>query len=359
MLLFPLLALLICANAISATIPSLLEESANEENLRVLTEKTLALLREEVSLPAPFPIPNDVLSNNVTLPDLTGVEALIVGGSKGNGNATAWIAYNQGASVTITSRDRDTVNNSLYNVMDLDYCMKGSVDRFWNKYLQQHDGYRPSLVGLFGLQYYQGDMLDFDLEHMECAMQMYVIGPLYLMGKIIKHVDPDGVRRPLNISIALSAAGYGAGTSFLGLYAGGKAILKDFIRDFAVYSGPHYYPEVRITGIACAYAKTTLTATSYNPSVEKGDALNIKLQQQVLVIQNQVGSNPYDIGFAHMIGLTLLTKANNTIYLVPVLTGRGTSDLLYSIYVSDNTTQFVKDTYVVYNFLGVNIPSYI
>ena len=318
-----------------------------------------SLLVSIYALPPPFPIPNDVLSHNVTLPDLTGQQALIIGGSKGNGNATAWHAYNQGAEVTITSRDRDTVNNSLYTVMDLDYCVKGSVDRFWNKYLQKNNGYRPSLVGNFGLEYYQGDMLDFDLDHMECAMQMYVIGPLYLIGKIIKHVDPDGIRRPLNISFALSSAGYGAGTSFLGLYAGGKAILKDFIKDFAVYSGPHYYPEVRITGIACSYAKTTLTATSYNPSVEKGDALNIKIQQEVARIENAVGSNPYDIGFAHLIGLTLLTKQNNTIYMEPVTTGRGTSDLLYSVYVSDNTTQFVKDTYVVYNFLGVNIPAYI
>ncbi len=311
------------------------------------------------AFPPPFPIPNDVLSHNVTLPNLTGETMLVIGGSKGIGNATAWLAYNLGADVTITSRDRDTVNNSLYTVMDLDYCVKGSVDRFWHKYLQKNNGYRPSLVAHFGLQSYQGDMLDFDLEHMECAANMYFIGPLYLIGKIIKHVDPDGIKRPLNISFALSTASYGAATSFIGLYAGGKMILKDFIRDFQIYSGPHSYPEVRIIGIACAYANTTLSLTTYNPSVQKGDALNIKLKQAVEASGNLIGSNPVDIAFGHLIGLTLLTKQNNTIFMEPSLNGRSTSDLLYSIYASDTTTQFVKDTYSIYNLLGINISAYI
>ena len=306
------------------------------------------------ALPPPFPIPAGNLPSGSQLPtDLSGVKVVIIGGTRGIGNATAWEFHNRGASVTITTRN--LINGGDYGpftVMELEYGQDKSVEKFVNKYVKQV-GRIPDVLLDMGLTLYGGNILDFKKEDMEYATKMYITDPLLLIKEMLVH---NNVSRPFNISIAISTTSYGATTSFLGLYPAGKIAKKDFIRDFAVYQGPKYYPNVRITGIACSNVNTTLALTGYNPSVEMGDPVNVKFLQVAIMGAKVYGTDPTIVAKAHLEATTLLTHSNNTIYLVqPSASGRILSEILHNIYVNDNTTQYVIDSREYYTLNGVNM----
>lgn len=307
------------------------------------------------ALPLPLPIPAPNLPSGLPLPEsLVGVEVLIAGGSKGIGNATAWEFHNRGASVTITTRDLDAFNKSSvpFRVLQLEYGKDKSVEKLVDSYVKAV-GRIPDLLVDAGLTAYVGNLLDFDRENMEYAMRMYATDPILLVREFLKY---NNLSRPFNVSFALSTASYGAATTFISLYTAGKQLKKDFIRDFAVYEGPKYYPNVRLVGIACSNVNTTLYNSAYSPSVLKGDPLNTQLLPTLAFAARLQGNNPITVALAHLEALTTLTYDNSTLFLVPTSPrGRLTTEVLHSIYVQDNSTQFVKDTRDVYLSFGINI----
>ena len=305
----------------------------------------------------PHTIPAANMPTGIALPtNLTGVRVLIIGGNGGIGNATAFEFYNRGASVTITTTDRDNVDASPFRVMKLEYGRgKRNVEKFVDRYLE-HVGFPDVLVDI-GLTYFTGLMMDFTRDEMEYATRMYITDPLLLYREFLKH---NNVSKPFNISIALSTVSFGAAGSFSGLYAAGKMAKKDFVRDFALYEGPKYYPNVRISGIACSYVDTRIVVDGYNPSADRGDAFQIQFVEVVTGLNSALGLPPVTVALAHLEAITTLTKENNSIYLVPTSpSGRVTSEILYNVYVSDNTTEFTKDNYAFYSLVGLNISSYL
>ena len=305
----------------------------------------------------PFPIPAANLPSGNPLPtDLTGVKVVIIGGTHGIGNATAYEFYNRNASVTITTRNLFTAAVSPFRVMELEYGRgKKNVEKFVKKYINQV-GFPDVLVDC-GLVFFTGLVMDFDRDHMEYAMKMYITDPFLLYREFLKH---NNASKPFNISIAISAVSYGTVSSFYALYAVGKMAKKDFVRDFALYEGPKYYPNVRITGIACAYVNTSIAVNSYNPSANRGDAFSIKFVEVNILLNNLLGIPASTVALAHLEAITTLTKENNTLYLVPTAgDGRTRAEILYNIYVNDNTTEFLKDNNAIYLSLGLNISAYL
>jgi NAD(P)-dependent dehydrogenase (short-subunit alcohol dehydrogenase family) len=318
----------------------------------------ILLINLSFCLPAPFPIPAGTLpSGNPIVSDLTGKLILIIGGLKGIANQSAHQFAALGATVVITTRNKNGVI-SPFDVFELEFGKKNSLDKFFDKWQDKY-GVSPDIIDMIGTQYVSGDLLDLSDYDFEWASKLYFVDPLVFINRMLKmSVEPE-VPRPMNITIALSTAGFGSGSTFLSYYALGKTLLKDFIYNFNVYYGPHNYPHVRIAGVSCAYAKTSFVANQYNPSIIKGDQFNIALNQVVLNLENLIGTNPAVIAAAHVEASVALNPSNNSIYLVPPLTGRSASDTLYSIYASDTTTQFVADTRLAYLSFGLNISAYI
>lgn len=318
----------------------------------------ILLLATSLALPPPLPIPDPNLPSGKPLPTcLNKVHVLIIGGTKGIGNATAWEFYNRGAKVTITTRRLSTAKHSPFTVMELEYGKgNNNIERFVRKYIRRF-GRIPDVLIDCGLVSYNGNLLDFTREDMEYGMRMFAIDPILLVREFLLHND---VRRPFNVSFALSTASYGSGTHFIALYAAGKQMKKDWVRDFALYEGPKYYPNVRLVGVACSNVNTTLALTAYNPSVLKGDVFQIAYQQLVETGAITQGISPVIVGLAHLEATTTLTYVNSTLFLVPTSPGgRIFSEILHAIYVVDNTTQFEIDSLEAYRLFGINITAYL
>lgn len=318
----------------------------------------LMMICVSMALPPPLAIPAPELPSGKPLPtSLVGVKVLIVGGSKGIGNATAWEFHNRGASVTITTRHVNNASSVPFQIMELEYGRgNNNVEKLAKKYIKK-EGRIPDILVDCGLTSYIGNLVDFSRDDMEYAMRMFAIDPILLVKEFLKSND---VARPFNVSFALSTASYGAATHFIALYAAGKQIKKDWIRDFALYEGPKYYPNVRLVGVACSNVNTTLIDSSYNPSALNGDPLHVQFQQILKTSALLQGTNPVTVAKAHLEVTTTMTYANSTLFLVSTSpTGRFFTEVLQAIYVQTNTTQFIKDSKDAYLLYGLNITSYI
>lgn len=308
-------------------------------------------------LPAPLHIPAASLPfpGNTLPTNLSGIEVLIVGGTSGIGNATAWEYHNRGASVTITGRDAINADPVPFRVMELDYTNMQMTDKFVAKYIKKV-GRTPHIAHLIGAQFYWGNLMDFDSEHLRNAMDMYVTGPLTICRDLIQNSGPA---TPINITFALSTTANGAATSTMGPYAGGKMILRDHIRDFALEDGPKKYPWVTLRGVQCAYVKTDFVPKGYNPSILDGDSFSIDMDTKLAAYTITNGNTPQQVALAHLEAATTWVNGEN-LFLVPTsVSGRVISEILYSVYASDSTPKFRHDSIIFYQMMGVNIPNHI
>ena len=191
-----------------------------------------ALFVLSFSLPLPLPIPAPNLPSGLPLPvSLAGLEVLIVGGTKGIGNATAWEFYNRNASVTITTRDLESASPVPFRILELEYGRGKSVERFVEKYVARV-GRIPDILVDAGLVSYVGNLLDFDRDHMEYATRMYITDPILLVREFLLR---NNVSIPFTVSFALSTASYGAATDFINLYTIGKIAKKNFVCQRLLY----------------------------------------------------------------------------------------------------------------------------
>lgn len=306
----------------------------------------------------PYPVPYANLPSGAPLPtNLTGIEVLIVGGLEGIAQADAEAFYSRGASVSITTRDLDNVMNlSLpYRVFELEFGRSGSVDRFISKYMKKV-GRIPDILVDVGQQWFIGLMLDFNRTMLMYAMQMYIIDPLMLIQGFLQYND---VSRPFNITFALSSAAFAA-VHFEEYYSAGKKLKMDFVKNFRLYEGPKYYPNVRVSGVLCAYTNTNYVANSFNPSAARGDPLMTAYPEIVQYIENALNYSAANVALAHLEASTTLTPSNNSLYLVntTVSTRTGT-EVLYNVYVNDDTQTYNADYLAFFASVGLNITAFL
>lgn len=304
----------------------------------------------------PYPIPDANLPSGISLDvDLTDKKILITGGLHGIANATGWEFYDRNADVTITTRDLNNEYNGPFDLMEFEYGPANNrIQKFVKSYLRKNGGI-DALVDI-GLTAFTGLWLDFTPEEMEFATRMYLTDRLSLYREFFKY---NNVSRPFNISIAMSTVAYGAGSNYFPLYTAGKKALKMFIKDFNLYEGPKYYPNVRFTSVSCSYVNTRVMLDGYNPSANRGDPFSIRFVEVATYLTAQ-GLSPVVVALAHLEAITKLTSENNTHYIVPTSpTGRIQSEIFYNIEVNDNTTQYQKDTITLYTAAGMNMTAYL
>jgi NAD(P)-dependent dehydrogenase (short-subunit alcohol dehydrogenase family) len=182
--------------------------------------------------------------------DLSGKVALITGSSSGMGKAIAEILGLNGATVIISSNDKETCEQVLAEfqakninaaAIPCDVSQKEQID-FLVSEIENRIGNIDILVNCVGIAI-AGSFLEINAENFEKTMQINLQSAIYLTQKVIPkmQIKKDGA------IIYLSSLSSVRGNKFLGLYGISKAGLAQLARNLAVEFGPD---NIRVNAIS-------------------------------------------------------------------------------------------------------------
>lgn len=292
---------------------------------------------------------------NITLPSLAGKYFVVVG-CRGIALQVVLQAHALGATVICTTRDKTTFDYTTVpsdvDVRELEYGKDKSVQRFVTKYMNKY-GRIPDYVDDCGLTVYNGDQIAFTEDELIYQAQMYIIGSLLLEQGFMSF---NNLSIPVVWNYALSTAGKGVPPVFQEFYNVGK-VFK--IKHIEGNNANKKYPNVRMTGVACVFANTTISATSYNPSALMGDLAQIEFQYLTIALAGIIGVPPSVVALAHLQAMLVPgLLGNEPIFQVPSLGGTSSDSLFYmdvwypALQYQSNFTVYVQDVF------GINITQH-
>jgi hypothetical protein len=266
-----------------------------------------------------LPLPYSSLPNaSLTLPTLTAATQILIVGGRGISASIARIFVNLGATVSVTTTSLagySLAANGLptsVNVFELEY---GTDDEERNYrhlvrvYRERMGARNPDYIVDCGLTVYSGNTVDFDATMRRRAMRMYIEDPIGLEEAFLAHNDPN--QRVIHSS-CLSTAGFNPAPLFQEFYDTGKQFKFSHILGS---NAAQLHPNWLRVGVACSFTNTTWYLTAQNPSVAKGDKLQIAFQAIIAGATSQ-GNSPDTVALAHAQALLLRQELNDeTLFL--------------------------------------------
>jgi len=304
------------------------------------------------TLAVPYPV---LPLANVTLPSLTGKLFFVVG-CRGIALQVVLQASALGATVACTTRDTDTFNYSTIpaavKVFTLEYGVKNSVQKLVSKFIKEY-GRIPDYVDDVGLTVYNGNQIIFTEDELLYQAYMYIIGSLLLEQGFMAY---NNLSVPLVWNYALSTAGKSKIPIFQEFYNVGKTYKISHISGM---NAQKRYPNVIMTGVACVFVNTTISATSYNPSALAGDIVQQQFQAVIIAVGGIIGVPPALVATAHLQAMLVPDLlGGETIFQVPQLGGSPNSASFYmdvfdtGLQYQNNITLYILETF------GLNITNH-
>jgi len=242
--------------------------------------------------------------------------------------------FSLGATVSITTRDKETYDRTLIEgttirVFEYEHGRNtghvGTYRDLVKKYRHYHSR-NPDVIYDCGLTVYAGYAIDYDEEHLNYAMGMYLTGPLLLEKEFLKFND---LSQPVTMVHQMSTAGFTAPPFFQTFYN-----LRHWYKWNHIIgsNAARVHPNWLHIGVACTDTNTTWFTDLYNPSAILGDESNIVFDQKLAAATPIKGIPPERVALAVAQAVYLRHELDDeTLFQVPDLTGVITTALLNAV----------------------------
>ena len=180
--------------------------------------------------------------------DLKGKRALITGGTRGIGLATANEFLALGAEVAVVSRVADQRSDVL--CLQGDIGLAGDRDRIAQE-IQAQWGRLDILVNNAGMNI-RKSWLEISEDERETVLNTNALGPMALTKRLFPLLQHGRHAAVVNVASVAGFVDVGSGAT----YALSKAALLQFTRSLAVEWAPHH---IRVNAVAPWYIRTPLT----------------------------------------------------------------------------------------------------
>ncbi len=180
--------------------------------------------------------------------DLKGKRALITGGTRGIGLATANEFLALGAEVAVVSRVADQRND--VRCLQGDIGLAGDRERIAQE-IQEQWGGLDILVNNAGMNI-RKSWLEISEDERETVLNTNTLGPMDLTKRLFPLLQKSNAASVVNVASVAGFVDVGSGAT----YALSKAALLQFTRSLAVEWAPHH---IRVNAVAPWYIRTPLT----------------------------------------------------------------------------------------------------
>ncbi|HBK82812.1 MAG TPA: short-chain dehydrogenase/reductase [Flavobacterium sp.] len=216
---------------------------------------------------------------------------LITGGSSGIGKSIGEFLHSNGFVVYGTSRNPDSITNSIFPLLTLDVRDVESIKRCVSNVIEQA-GRLDVVVNNAGVGI-TGPIEEIPIEEIRNNFETNLYGPIEVMKVVLPQMRLQKAGLIINIT---SIAGY-MGLPFRGVYSASKGALElitEALRMEVKTFG------IQITNVAPGDFATNIAANRYHAPVIKGSAYELTYRKTLEEMNTHVnsGSNPTDIAKA-------------------------------------------------------------
>jgi len=292
-------------------------------------------IKSSLPMPSPIFLKYPILPLvGVTVPTVNSSTQVLIIGGRGIALATAKTFYALGATVSVTTRCKETYDmtqlaGTSIRVFEYEHGRTaghvGTYKDFVRKYRHYHHK-NPDIIYDCGMTVYAGYVIDYDEEHLNYAMGMYLTGPLLLEKEFLKFNDPN---QQVTLVHSLSTAAFTAPPFFQTFYN-----MRHWYKwnHIVGSNAAKVHPNWLHIGVACTDTNTTWFNNLYNPSALIGDEANIVFDEKLAAATGAKSIPPETVALAVAQAVFLRKELDDeTIFQVPDLTGVTTTALLNAV----------------------------